>query len=94
MIDKSYTIMKGALLNVSEFVHSGIDIEDIEEVLDKELTKNKIVGLARPVPGMLAYDIRTIYTDDKDIIDLMDRIVDKLDILLVDTKEKVFFDKN
>lgn len=80
-----YTLMKGALLDVSVYVHSGIEIEEIEDTIAKILIKNK-QGIAKPVSGFLAYHIQTQYEDDKDIIKLMDKIVLELDLLLAKLK--------
>ncbi len=89
---KPYTLTKGALLDVSDYVHAGVAIEDIEDILDKELT-SKRCAICRPVNGFLAYDVRTTLKTDNEVSDLLDKIVDKLDILLVDSKEKSFLKK-
>lgn len=94
MLEKPYTIMKSALIDVSDYVHSGIDVEDIEEIIEEELLKDGRKGMCRPIPGLLAYDIRTTFKEDAKLCELMDTIVNKLDILLVDEKEKKFFTKN
>lgn len=94
MLDKPYTIMKSALLDVSDYVHSGIAIEDIEEIIEESLLKDGRKGMCRPIPGFLAYDIKTTFKEDEKLLELMDSIVNKLDILLVDDKEKKFLVKN
>ena len=80
-----YTLIKGALLDISSYVHAGIEIEDIEECITDILTKDS-KGYAKPLQTLLAYHIQTNYDDDKDVISLMDNIVNELDILLA--KEK------
>ena len=80
-----YTIIKGALLDVSPYVHGGIEIEDIEDCISDILTKDS-KGYAKPLQTLLAYHIQTNYDDDKDVVSLMDNIVNELDILLA--KEK------
>lgn len=94
MLNKPYTILKSALFDVSDYVHSGIAIEDIEEIIETALTADGRKGMCRPVPGFLAYDIKTTLKEDDKVNALMDSIVNKLDILLVDEKEKKFFTKN
>ena len=59
MLDKPYTILKSALFDVSDYVHSGVAIEDIEEIIETALTADGRKGMCRPVPGFLAYDIKT-----------------------------------
>lgn len=88
-----YTLMKGALLDVSVYVHSGVELEVIEEILKEILMKEK-AGYAKPVPSFLAYHIETNYQDDKDVIKLMEQIVNKLDLEMVklnydETKNKI-----
>lgn len=94
MLEKPYTIMKSALFDVSDYVHAGIAIEDIEEVIENTLLKDGRKGMCRAIPGFLAYDIKTTLKDDDKVFELMDSIVNKLDILLVDEKEKNFLVKN
>lgn len=94
MLEKPYTILKGAILDVSEYIHSGVDIEDVEDTIESQILKSKKVAFARLVPGALAYDIRTTITDDKALIELLDSIVNNLDLSLVETKENNFLNKN
>ena len=88
-----YTLMKGALLDVSIYVHTGIEIEEVEEIIKDVLTKEK-GGFAKPVPSFLAYHIQTNFEKDEDVIKLMDKIVNKLDLEMVklnyaDIKDKI-----
>jgi len=93
-MNKPYTLIKGALLDVGDYVHSGIQIEDIEETINSELTSGGKKCVCRMVPGFLMYDIKTTLQDDEKICEVLDTIVNKLDILLVDEKEKSYLLKN
>lgn len=88
-----YTLMKGALLDVSIYVHTGLEIEEIEEIIKNILIKEK-GSFAKPVPSFLAYHIQTNYENDEDVIKLMEEIVNKLDLEMVklnydDVKDKI-----
>lgn len=88
-----YTLMKGALLDVSVYVHSGVEIEEIEEIIKNILMKKK-AGYAKPVPSFLAYHIETNYQKDDEVIKLMEEIVNRLDLEMVklnydDVKDKI-----
>lgn len=88
-----YTLMKGALLDVSAYVYAGMEIEEIEEDIKNILIKER-GGFAKPVPSFLAYHIQTNYEKDEDVINLMDKIVNNLDLELVklnyeDIKDKI-----
>ncbi len=88
-----YTLMKGALLDVSIYVHTGVEIETIEEILKEVLMKEK-AGYAKPVPSFLAYHIETNYQKDDEVIKLMEEIVNRLDLEMVklnydDVKDKI-----
>lgn len=80
-----YSLVKGALLDISVYVHAGLDIEDIEESMSKILMENGH-GFAKPLNGFLTYHIQTNYQNDRDIVILMDKIVDELDISLAKLK--------
>lgn len=84
-VTSQYSLVKGALLDISVYVHTGMEIEDIEEILTKVLMESK-QGYAKPLNGLLAYHIQTNYSSDKDVIKLMDKIVDELDIELAKMK--------
>lgn len=84
-----YTLVKSAVLDISSYVNFGLNIEDIEECIETVVFKTK-KAIVRPIPSMLMYDVRTLYKDDSDVINLMETIISELDILVVDkTKEKV-----
>jgi len=85
---KQYTLMKGALLDVSEYVHGGIGIDVVEEIIKSVLMKDKN-SFAKPVPTFLAYHIQTNYEKDEDVFKLMDEVVGALDVELV----KVSYDE-
>lgn len=88
---KPYQIFKSAILDVSDYVHYGVKVDDIEQLLDKFIKPTK-KSIYRLVDGFMSYEIRTLYEDDNDVIDLLDSVVKELDILLVNSREsKVIF---
>ena len=87
-MDTMYKLVRSALLDISSYVDIGLSIEDIEECLEDVVFKCK-KAIVRPVPSMLMYEIRTLYENDTDVINLLETIITELDILVVDsTKEK------
>lgn len=80
-----YTLIKGALLDVSPYVHEGIELEDIEECMTDILTKEKNC-YAKPLTNLLVYHVQTNYDKDEDVKKLMDKLVFELDIMMA--KEK------
>lgn len=86
-----YKIIKSAILDVSSYVHIGISIDDIEDVLETSLINVK-TAIARPISSMLMYEIKTSLNKDEDLSNLMEDILTKLDLLVVDYKEKTFYE--
>lgn len=85
---RQYTLMKGALLDVSAYVHGGVGIDIVEEIIKSVLMTDKN-SFAKSVPTFLAYHIQTNYEKDEDVIELMDKVVGALDAELV----KVSYDE-
>lgn len=78
-----YTIVKMGLLDISSYVHCGIDIEDIDEKISSVV--DKVDGVvASPVYTLLYYKITTKYKQDKDVDNLMKSIVAELDVMLAE----------
>ena len=76
--NSQYTLIKGALLDISPYVHAGLEIEEVEDIIAQVLIQDK-KGYAKPVSGLLAYHIQTNYQSDTEVIKLMDKIVQELD---------------
>ncbi len=85
-MNNPYQIFKCALLDVYPYLQCGVNPEDIDNVLKKTF-KKRIDASYRLVDYVLMYEIRTIFTNDEDLIKLLDDIVNELDILLVNSRE-------
>jgi hypothetical protein len=88
---KIYSLIKSAIIDVSSYVHVGLSIDDIEDVFERVLLNTKS-AVIRPIPSLLMYELKTIYEKDDDVIKLVDKITTELDILIVEYKEKTFYD--
>lgn len=78
-----YTIVKMGLLDISSYVHCGIELEDIDEVINN--VTNGIDGvIASPIYSLLYYKVTTKYKVDKDVDDLMKKIISELDVLVAE----------
>ena len=71
------------ILDISSYVHCGLEVEDIEEKINEVI--EKIDGtMATPIYTLLYYKITTKYKLDKDVDNLMRMIVNELDIMLAE----------
>ena len=78
-----YSIVKMGLLDVSSYVHCGVELDDVEETLNNVIDKTKGCSIS-PVYGMLCYKIYTPYDSDEKIKSFLNDLVAKLDALAVD----------
>ena len=78
-----YTIVKMGLLDISSYVHCGIELEDIDEVINN-VTENVDGVIASPIYSLLYYKVTTKYKVDKDVDDLMKKIISELDVLVAE----------
>lgn len=81
-----YQIIKSLLIDFSDYVHSGVSVDDIDETIEKVVQKHKGC-FVRPINGMLVYEIKTLLTKDSDISIIGNAIIDELDIKLVEVTE-------
>lgn len=86
-----YQIVKSAIIDVSPYVKIGLDIEDIEECIEEVILINK-KSVVRPISSLLMYEVKTTYKEDKEVIILMNSIVDALDALVVDYTKNKYLD--
>ena len=86
-----YRLVKSAILDVSTYVDIGMNVDDIEECIENIIIKNKM-AVVRPVQTMLMYEIKTLYQNDDDVLLLLEKIVNALDIMVVDFKKEKYFE--
>lgn len=86
-----FQLIKSAILDVSTYIKIGIDVEDIEDCIETTVKINKS-AVVRPISSLPMYEIKTLYVNDEDVIHLMEKIINDLDVLVVEYTEKKFMD--
>lgn len=82
----NYQIVKSILFNFADYIHSGLDMDDIDDIFDKVIRKRKQC-FVRPINGMLVYEVKTLLTDDEELAKIGEELTNELDIALVEKTE-------
>ena len=82
----NYQIVKSILFNFSDYIHSGLDMDDVDDIFDKVIRTRKQC-FVRPINGMLVYEVKTLLTNDEELAKIGEELTNELDIALVEKTE-------
>lgn len=87
MLKNHYQLIKSIIIDVEDYIHDGLSIENIEKILD-ELTISIEGCIWRPIDYLPMYEIGTAFIKDEDVHKLADSILLKLDMEVINSKMK------